>query len=239
MPKAVILIAVRKRIVISVLIVLLLAVCCLAFYMTRPSVAFISTLSFPDGYVLPEPGNIFKYRMTGNMQKADIVITAPDSPVPQGVVSYLFGRDAEEGENPAAVLAIDEGKMWETALAEGSAVLLYEESSVAAKEIASHLRSVDPEIGEVVYTGRISGANADGILNEIKENGSERVFALTPSSSMALFRSTDSFQIVMDIRDAAAMETTAVSEAVSIDWDGTIENLISGSAELSYCLISL
>ena len=42
-----------------------------------------------------------------------------------------------------------------------------------------------------------------------------------------------------DALDAAAMETSDVDKAVSIDWDSTIRNLLSGNAELSYCLISL
>ena len=62
---------------------------------------------------------------------------------------------------------------------------------------------------------------------------------LTPETSMELIRDGGSRNVIMDIRDAAAMETTEVESAVSIDWDASVENLLSGKAELSYCLLSL
>ena len=209
------------------------------FYMTRPSVAFIKALSFPPGYELPEPGNILKYRMTDNAASASLVITAPDAAVPVGVDAYLFGREPVEGETPLAVLGINEGEMWRTALDGGSVVLLYEESSVSARRIAEYLKALDSDIAEVTYTGRISGANMDSVKSSIPDDENTRVLLLTPSSSMGLLRSPHSWRAVLDIRDAAAMETTEVDMAVSIDWDNTIENLLSGTAELSYRLISL
>ena len=129
--------------------------------------------------------------------------------------------------------------MWRTALDSGSVVLLYEESSVSARRIAEYLKALDSDIAEVTYTGRISGANMDSVKSSIPDDGNTRVLLLTPSSSMGLLRSPHSWRAVLDIRDAVAMETTEVDMAVSIDWDNTIENLLSGTAELSYRLISL
>lgn len=229
----------RKKIAITCVIILLLVLGAGLFYMTRPSVAFIKALSFPPGYELPEPGNILKYRMTDNAASASLVITAPDAAVPVGVNAYLFGREPVEGETPLAVLGINEGEMWRTALDGGSVVLLYEESSVSARRIAEYLKALDSDIAEVTYTGRISGANMDSVKSSIPDDENTRVLLLTPSSSMGLLRSPHSWRAVLDIRDAAAMETTEVDMAVSIDWDNTIENLLSGTAELSYRLISL
>ena len=56
---------------------------------------------------------------------------------------------------------------------------------------------------------------------------------------MSFIRDASDCVIVVDALDAAAMETSDVDKAVSIDWDSTIRNLLSGNAELSYCLISL
>ena len=230
----------RKRMVlIAVLLILFIVLGCTIFYFTRPSVAFVASSSFPPGYELPEPGNILRYRMTDNIGNADLVITAPDAAVPSGSDSYLFGREAEDGESPAAVLAIDTGRMWESALPLGSAVVLYEESDPASREILSHLEEIDPDIKSVSYSGRISVANIDSVRSSIESASAEYLFALTPSTSMELLRSDHQWSVVMDVRDSAAMEATEVDYAVSIDWDATVDNLLSGNAELSYTLLTL
>ena len=176
--------------------------------------------------------------MTGNAAKADVVLVAPAASVPEGVEAYLFGREAEDGEEPVAVLAIDDEAMWECAAEEG-AVVLYERSTAYARDIAEHLESLGLGIEAVTYSGRISGANAEQVRSEIEEAGADTVLAITPSSSIALLREEHPWRIVMDVRDAAAMETTRVDAAVSIDWDATIQSLLSGNAELSYGLIAL
>ena len=79
--------------------------------------------------------------MTGNAAKADVVLVAPDASVPEGVEAYLFGREAEDGEEPVAVLAIDDEAMWECAAEEG-AVVLYERSTAYARDIAERLESL-------------------------------------------------------------------------------------------------
>lgn len=229
----------RRRTLLTIAsIVIAAALAFLAFHMTRPSVAFISSESFPDGYDLPRPGNILEYRMTGNAAKADVVLVAPDASVPEGVEAYLFGREAEDGEEPVAVLDIDDEAMWECAAEEG-AVVLYERSTAYARDIAEHLESLGLGIEAVTYSGRISGANADQVRSEIEESGAATVLAITPSSSTSLLREEHPWRVVMDVRDAAAMETTRVDAAVSIDWDATIQSLLSGNAELSYGLIAL
>ena len=85
--------------------------------------------------------------------------------------------------------------------------------------------------------GRISSANIDQVSRQIPPEGT--VLAMTPSTSMSLFRADRSWKLIMDVRDAAAMDTTDCDAAVSIDWDATVMNLLSGKEELSYCLIPM
>ncbi len=231
----------RKRAAIIVIAAAaVLSVSAAAFLFSRPSVAFVTSGLLPEGYELPQPGNILEYRMTDNLQSADLVITAPDAALPEGVPSYLFGRKAEEGESPLAVLDIDEGEMWECAITEdGRYAALYEETSSAAKAAADHLRSLGADVTDVTYTGRISGANLDQVSSAISDAAAAAVLALTPSSSTELLRSEHSWRIIMDARDAAALESTACDDEVAIDWDATIRSLLSGNAELSYRLVSL
>ncbi len=226
----------KKSIVLLIILASLIVAGALLFYFLRPSVAFIRSDLFPSGYELPGPSAL-RYRLTGNPIGADLVIVSPDAAVPPGVPAYLFGREAEDGETVEAVLAIDNGRMWEQALRDTEIALLYEESSVYGREVADYLSSIDGNVRSVTYTGRISGANIETVRKEIA--GAGIVFALTPSSSVEILRSAHSWPVVMDIRDAAAMETTAVDEAVSIDWNKTVENLLAGRAELSYCLVAM
>ena len=227
-----------KALLAVIAVLLLIAGSALIIYFTRPAVAFITSGLFPPGYDVPMPdGSFFHYRRVSSPSNADLVITAPDASVPEGVDSYLLGRLPEEGENVLGTLLVDEGKLWETALDDTSITVLYEESSVASKNIVSHLKAVDSSIMEVKYQGRVSSANLDTVKSEIGD--AETILCLTPSSSMSFIRDASDRVIVVDALDAAAMETSDVDKAVSIDWDSTISNLLSGNAELSYCLISL
>lgn len=232
----------RKDIIVMIVIgIMVMAAASLAaFHFTRPAVAFIGYGTFPPGYELPKPHSFFRYRMVGDPAVADLVITAPDAAVPAGVGSYLFGREAEEGEEPIALLPIDAPRMWEEAISDDSAyAILYEETSPASIAIAGHLSSIDPSISLITYHGRISTANIDQIASAIGESGADKVIVLNPDTSMDILRLDHGWDAVMDIRDAAALETVRVEQAVSIDWDSTIESLLSGNAGLSYCLLSL
>ena len=227
-----------KALLAVIAVLLLIAGSALIIYFTRPAVAFITSGLFPPGYDVPVPdGSFFHYRRVSSPSKADLVITAPDASVPDGIDSYLLGRLPEEGENVLGTLLVDEGKLWETALDDTFIAVLYEESSVASKNIVSYLKTVDSSVKEVKYQGRVSSANLDAVKSEIGD--AETILCLTPSSSMSFIRDASDCVIVVDALDAAAMETSDVDKAVSIDWDSTIRNLLSGNAELSYCLISL
>ena len=227
-----------KALLAVIAVLLLIAGSALIIYFTRPAVAFITSGLFPSGYDVPMPdGSFFHYRRVSSVSNADLVITAPDASVPDGIDSYLLGRLPEESENVLGTLLVDEGKLWETALDDTFIAVLYEESSVASKNIVSYLKTLDSSVKEVKYQGRVSSANLDAVKSEIGD--AETILCLTPSSSMSFIRDASDCVIVVDALDAAAMETSDVDKAVSIDWDSTIRNLFSGNAELSYCLISL
>ena len=227
-----------KALLAVIAVLLLIAGSALIIYFTRPAVAFITSGLFPSGYDVPMPdGSFFHYRRVSSVSNADLVITAPDASVPDGIDSYLLGRLPEDGENVLGTLLVDEGKLWETALDDTFIAVLYEESSVASKNIVSYLKTLDSSAKEVKYQGRVSSANLDAVKSEIGD--AETILCLTPSSSMSFIRDASDCVIVVDALDAAAMETSDVDKAVSIDWDSTISSLLSGNAELSYCLISL
>ena len=227
-----------KALLAVIAVLLLIAGSALIIYFTRPAVAFITSGLFPSGYDVPMPdGSFFHYRRVSSVSNADLVITAPDASVPDGIDSYLLGRLPEDGENVLGTLLVDEGKLWETALDDTFIAVLYEESSVASKNIVSYLKTLDSSVKEVKYQGRVSSANLDAVKSEIGD--AETILCLTPSSSMSFIRDASDCVIVVDALDAAAMETSDVDKAVSIDWDSTISSLLSGNAELSYCLISL
>ncbi len=227
-----------KALLAVIAVLLLIAGSALIIYFTRPAVAFITSGLFPSGYDVPMPdGSFFHYRRVSSVSNADLVITAPDASVPDGIDSYLLGRLPEDGENVLGTLLVDEGKLWETALDDTFIAVLYEESSVASKNIVSYLKTVDSSVKEVKYQGRVSSANLDAVKSEIGD--AETILCLTPSSSMSFIRDASDCVIVVDALDAVAMETSDVDKAVSIDWDSTISSLLSGNAELSYCLISL
>ena len=221
----------KKALLVAFSIIILFAVIFTVFYFARPSVAFISSGLLPSGYELSEPSGSLGYRVTDNAEQADIVIVAPDAAVPQDILSYLFGREAESGENPEGVLAIDNGAMWECAMELGNATLVYEETSSYGRSVADYLKTLYPDIGIVTYTGRITGANIGTVKSEISETGNDIIFLLTPSSSMELIRTDIPWTIVLDERDAAALETTKADYAVSIDWNGTVKSLLDGIAD--------
>ena len=227
----------RKKVLVIVIAVLLCVSVALAlFHSTRPSVAFITSGSFPRGYDLPEPRSFFSFRRTSDASSADLVIVPPDAEVPSSG-GYLFGREAEEGENPSAVLGIDNGRMWAEAIDEGRYAAVFEESSLLASSIMEVLEPLG--VVPIPYMGRISSANIDSVRREIASAEADTVLLLTPSTSMSLIRSDHEWSVIMDIRDAAAMDTTEVDAAVSIDWNRTVQDLLSGVEELSYCVLPL
>lgn len=227
----------RKKVIIVIGIILFIFACCAVFFLTRPRVVFLHGTTLPESYEISLPSNFFEYILVDNPENADLVIASPVAQ-PPAVPYYLFGREKEEGENPIAVLNIDESAMWEAAPA-GKKAVVYERSSSAADEIADNLIEHDDTIERITYSGRVSGANVDSVRKRIEECGAEYVLLLTPSSSLPLLRGQREWKAVLDERDAAALETTPVEYAVAVDWDRTISALLSGEAELSYCLITL
>lgn len=227
----------RKIIIIVIAILLIVCLSSALFILSRPKVAFVTGSELPESYAISLPGNILRYRMVNNPGKADLVIVSPDAAMPP-VPCYLFGRESEEGEEPLGVLIPEEGAMWSFAPAWPAAVV-YERSSSAADDLADDIIQRDGSIKRITYNGRVSVANLESVESEIEKSGAEYVLMLTPETSLSLLRAERPWKAVLDERDAAALETTAAEYAVAIDWDGTIENLLSGTGELSYRLISL
>ena len=209
----------------------------LSFYLTRPSVSVLSS-ALPDGFDVFGPSRLTSsFRLTGNASKADLAIVMPSVPVPSDAEGrvVLFGRAAEEGESPDLVLIPDPPLMWESALSEGSECILYESSDRIASDIAERLIEADGNAFEVTYSGRVSVANEEEIARKTAD--ADTVLYLTPASSLRTMR-TSSIPAVVDFIHGAALETTAVSGTVGIDWDRTIEGLLSGSDALSYAFFS-
>ena len=141
-----------KALLAVIAVLLLIAGSALIIYFTRPAVAFITSGLFPSGYDAPMPdGSFLHYRRVSSVSNADLVITAPDASVPDGIDSYLLGRLPEDGENVLGTILVDEVKLWETALDDTFIAVLYEESSVASKNIVSYLKTVDSSVKEVKY----------------------------------------------------------------------------------------
>ena len=138
---------------------------------------------------------------------------------------------AEEVESPDLVLIPDLPLMWESALSEGAECILYESSDRIASDIAERLIEADGNAFEVTYSGRVSVANEEEIARKTAD--ADTVLYLTPASSLRTMR-TSSIPAVVDFIHGAALETTAVSGTIGIDWDRTIEGLLSGSDALSY-----
>ena len=55
---------------------------------------------------------------------------------------------------------------------------------------------------------------------------------------MSLINNSGEHCLVMNILDAAAMETVKPYKAVSIDWTSTIENLLSGNPRAEYRVVT-
>lgn len=228
----------RKKIVLIILLIFIFAALMLsAIYFTRPTVVFIESGALPDDYDIPVPhGSLFHYRRVSSPENADLVIVAPDAAVPDGVEAYLLGREPEDDESALDTIRIDEGRLWGSALDDSSIALLYEESSATASDISGYLHTLSPGIADVVYQGRISSANIDEITDDLSSY--ETVFCLTPSSSMNFINNSSGYRLVMNILDAAAMETVKPYKAVSIDWTSTIENLLSGNPRAEYRIVT-
>ena len=222
----------QKKLVILLLSVVIIAPAVLVFYLTRPAVAFISA-ELPEGFSLSGPSLLSSsFRLSGRAGSADLVIVMPSEAVPDSSGrTVLIGRSAEEGESPDSVIVPDLSSMWKTALSGQRECLLYESSDSTAAAIAAALLSSDDNAFEVTYSGRVSVANADAVSQGIGD--ADVIFYLTPSSSLRILRSS-LVPAVLDSVHGAALETTAVSGLVGIDWDSTVEGLLSGSDALSY-----
>ncbi len=210
----------RRRIAaLAAIIIILLAGTLL--YLLRPTVAIIGP-ELPHGYELIPRSLSFSYRFTDSAP-ADAVIVLSD--------------EGYEGEGFRLSDEIDASQMWKTALSEGRECLLYEESDTAAAAIAEALMEDDDNAFEVTYQGRIASASLSQTLERIGD--ADRIFLLTPASSIIIARSAQAeAPVVMDFRDSAALEITACGESVGIDWKGLIESIRAGEPHLPYALIT-
>lgn len=220
---------VRKRIFMALASIASVLAALAVFFLTRPSVAILEP-EYPAGYDLISPSILTSaYRTVSRAEGADVVIAFPGAELPEGTDGVVIGSDE---------LSIDESSMWKAALGEGRECILYESSDSVARSVAESLLASDDNAYAVTYDGRISVENMNRILSEV--SGSDSLLMLTPSTSVRLIRENDAgTSVVMDYRDAAAMDTTIVNEAVCIDWDALIRSVLSDSAELSYTLVPL
>ena len=221
----------KKRVLAISLIIMVILGIAVAFFFTRPGVAIIEPI-YPQGYEINSPAYLsFGYRRVSNPLSASAIIVLPGAELPAGLDGTVIG-------GPGSDLPIDETRMWQAALSDGVECILYESSDMVAAEIADGIIASDDNAYKVVYDGRISVENIEKILESV--SGCDKLLMLTPSSSIRLIRngSIDA-DVVMDYRDAAAIEMPDVDEAVAIDWTSTIESVLSGHPELSYALITL
>ena len=221
----------KRRVLSFILIIFIILGGALAFFLTRPRIAVFEP-EYPPGYDIDSPAWMtLSYRRVSDPGAASAVIALPGAELPEGVEGVTIGGSESS-------LPIDEKTMWKTVLSDGTECILYEASDQTARSIADSLLAVDGNAYEVTYDGRISVENIDRILDSV--SGADKILLLTPLSSIRLIRnnSMDS-TVVMDHRDAAAMETTDVDEAVSIDWESTIKSVLRDAPELSYTLITL
>ena len=77
-------------------------------------------------------------------------------------------------------------------------------------------------------------ANYDQVISEIGD--ADTILALTPTTSMRILRADGIPSVILDSLHAAAMESTPFSASVGVDWDASVESLLSGSRTLSYAL---
>ena len=214
--------------------VLLLIAAALLFVLTRPSVWYVEE-EVPS-YAFPRPSVLTKdWKLSS--RKPELVIVTPLARVPgTDARAVLFGRLAENGERVDAEVLIDEEAMWETALSPAVECILYEASDAFAESLASYLVERDSNAFTVTYESRVGASNC-GKLEE-EASGADRVFLLTPLSSVYFARHTGK-DLVTDFRDKAALESTQVEYSVGIDMDGMVRNFLSGKYELPYALIAV
>ena len=112
--------------------------------------------------------------------------------------------------------------------------ILYDESIQHARELADYLLSLDDNAYAVRYSGRVSVANYDQVISEIGD--ADTILALTPTTSMRILRADGIPSVIFDSLHAAALESTPFSASVGVDWDASVESLLSGSRTLSYAL---
>ena len=223
--------AVKKRVLAVVIIILAVLLGALVFFLTRPRVAIYEP-GYPSGYEIISPSSFsLSYRVVSDPASADLALALPGAILPEGIEGITIGGDGAD-------LSIDESAMWMTAMGDGVECLLYESSDQYASKIAEDLLENDGNAYAVTYDERVSVENMQRLLSSV--SGSDKLLLLTPSSSIRLVRENQVVaDTVMDYRDAAAIETTDIDEAVSIDWDSTIRSMLSGNPELSYALVSL
>ena len=209
--------AVKKRVLAVVIIIL---------------AVLLGALVFLSGYEIISPSSFsLSYRVVSDPASADLVLALPGAVLPEGIEGITIGGEGAD-------LSIDESAMWMTAMGDGVECLLYESSDQYASKIAEDLLENDGNAYAVTYDERVSVENMQRLFSSV--SGSDKLLLLTPSSSIRLVRENQvDADTVMDYRDAAAVETTDIDEAVSIDWDSTIRSMLSGNSELSYALVSL
>ena len=222
----------RKKLIVLLSALFILIAAFLIFFFSRPSVAFLSS-ELPDGFSMEGPSFMTsRYRRTGNAGNASLVIVMPSVAVPDvDGTTVLVGRAAEDGESPDISLPLDFSSMWGTALGEWRECILYESSDRHARSLAASLLESDENAFELTYSGRVSVANAVEIEAGIES--ADVVFYLTPSTSERILRSSAK-PAVLDFIHNGALERTASYGYVGIDWDSTVDALLSGRSELSY-----
>ncbi len=225
----------RKPIIIAIIIILATLLLLFALGMVRPSVSIVSS-DLPLGFSIIKKRYFSpNYRFTGNAANADLVIVMPDSQVPESSGRVvLFGREAEEGETPDLILIPDMNAIWECALSDRVEGILYNSAERIPSSIASHLLSIDDNAIEASYSGRVSVANEEELQANI-ENADVILF-ISPTSSTRILRDTQGKESIVDFLHYTALESTAVTGYVGIDWDSTIRGLLDGGDTLDYAL---
>lgn len=215
-----------------IVILLIAAALLFLFALTRPRVWYVEG-DIP-GYSFPSPSPLtLHWRLSG--KDPELVIVPPMSEVPEtDSYTVLLARPAEEWESPDEVLLIDDSALWAEALSGAVECIVYDSSDKAAERLCSALLAMDSNAFPLSYESKVSAVNYDGLRE--KAEGAERVFLLTPSTSIYYARHTDQ-DVVLDFRDKAALESTYAKYTVSVDMDRLTEGLLSGKTELPFTLL--